>query len=103
MNQQTSQQVTIGATEARNNFSELLKRVYKGREHLVVEKGGIPVAALIGIREYEVFQRWQAQKAVRELGREMGKKAEQMGLDEEKLIAALDEDRKAVYRSLYEK
>lgn len=103
MNSRASQQVTIGATEARNHFSELLKRVHKGKEHLVVEKGGIPVAAVISIREYEAFQRWQAHEALETLGREMAKKAEQMGLDEEKLIASLEEDRRAIYQLLSRK
>lgn len=100
MNNQASQQVTIGATEARNNFSELLKRVHKGKEHLVVEKGGIPVAALISIPEYEAFRRWRAQEELRALMLKMGQKADEMGLDEEKLIALLDAERKAAYQRM---
>ena len=44
-----SMQVTIGATEVRNNFGNLLNRIHQGDEHLVVEKLGIPVA--VGIPE----------------------------------------------------
>jgi prevent-host-death family protein len=103
MNERISEQVTIGATEARNNFSELLKRVHKGREHLVVEKGGIPVAAVISMHEYEAFRRWKAQEELRALMLKMGKKADEMGLDEEKLIALLDAERKAAYQSTHKK
>jgi len=96
-----STQVTVGATEVRNNLSTLLKRVYKGKEHLVVEKGGIPVAALIGIQEYEAFRRWLAQEVGKSLGTAMEKQARTLGLDEDSLLRSLREDRSAVYQDLY--
>ena len=96
-----SLQFTLGATIVRNNFGDLLKRVYGGKEHLVVEKGGIPVAALIGIREYEEFQRWRAQEEMLSLGRSLANRAEAIGMDEALLAAALEEDRKAIYRKQY--
>ena len=101
MTVQASQQVTIGATEVRNNFGELLKRVYGGKEHLVVEKGGIPVAALVGIREYEEFLRWRMQEDARSLGRALANKAGQAGMDEAQLAASLADDRQAIYHEQY--
>ena len=101
MQEPISTQVTIGATEVRNNFSTLLKRVYRGKEHLVVEKGGIPVAALIGIREYEAFRYWLAQEVGKSLGIGMERQAEELGLDEDSLLRSLKEDRAAVYQDLY--
>jgi prevent-host-death family protein len=101
MTVQASQQFTIGATEARNNFGDLLKRVYGGKEHLIVEKGGIPVAALVGIREYEEFQRWRVQEEARSLGRSLANKAGQVGMDEAQLAASLADDRKAIHREQY--
>ena len=101
MTVQASIQFTIGATDARNNFGALLKRVYGGKEHLVVEKGGIPVAALVGIREYEEFLRWRAQEESRSLGRALASRADLAGMDETLLAASLEEDRKAIYREQY--
>lgn len=101
MQESVSTQVTIGATEVRNNFSALLKRVHKGKEHLVVEKGGIPVAALISIREYEAFRRWLSQEVGKSLGAAMQKQADDMKLDETDLLRSLKEDRSAIYQDLY--
>lgn len=94
-------QITIGVTEARNHFGDLLKRVYGGKEHLVVEKGGIPVAALIGFREYEAFLRWRIQEEARSLRRAMADKAERTGVDEAQLTASVEDDRKAIFQELY--
>lgn len=94
-------QTTIGATEARNHFGNLLKRVHGGREHLVVEKGGIPVAALIGIREYEAFVQWRTQEEARALGRAMAERADGAGINEAQLAPLLEDDRKAVFQALY--
>ncbi|MCB0138152.1 MAG: hypothetical protein KDD75_23835 [Caldilineaceae bacterium] len=46
MNAVSSVQVSIGATEAHSRFADLLKRVHRGREHLIIEKGGIAKAGL---------------------------------------------------------
>ena len=96
-----STQVIVGATEVRNNFGALLKRVYKGKEHLVVEKGGIPVAALISIREYEAFRRWLAQEVAASIGMAIERQAVSPELDEAALLHSLKEDRSAIYQDLY--
>ena len=101
MQESISTQVIIWATEVRNNFSAVLKRVYKGKEHLVVEKGGIPVAALISIREYEAFRRWLAQEVNKSLGAALEGQAKELGLDEASLLHSLKEDRSALYDDLY--
>lgn len=38
---------SIPATKAKNNFGELIKRVYTSGEPVVVEKGGIPVVVIL--------------------------------------------------------
>ena len=96
-----SMQVTIGATEVRNNFGTLLNRVYQGDEHLVVEKLGIPVAVLIGVKEYENFQRWQALQHHQRLARTIGKEAVMQGLTEEMLQDELKETRQQVFNETY--
>jgi prevent-host-death family protein len=91
----------VGATEVRNHFGELINRVHRGQEHVVVEKLGIPVAAIVSMKEYEQFRRWLATKLLSELGRELGAEAQRQGLSEEQLIEKMEEDREAVYQELY--
>lgn len=45
--------VTIKASEARVHFGEVLRRVHSGQARLVVEKGGIPVAAIVSMDDLE--------------------------------------------------
>lgn len=96
-----SMKTVIGATEVRNNLGTLLNRVYRGEEHLVVEKLGIPVAAIINIKEYEAFRRWWAAKLHQRLGRRLGAKAAQMNLTEDQLMERMEKDRADVYTELY--
>jgi len=44
---------TIPITKARINLEEVLKRVHLNKENFVLEKGGIPVAAILDIDEFE--------------------------------------------------
>ena len=46
---------TISATEAKNRFGDMLRRAYRSQEHLIVERGGIPVVAIVPISDYEQF------------------------------------------------
>jgi len=43
----------IGAREARNNFATMLGRVHFGKETIIVERSGKPMAAMIPIEMYE--------------------------------------------------
>lgn len=54
---------TISATEARQNFAQLINRVYHERSQVLVEKSGIPVVALISIDELDRFNRLDEQRA----------------------------------------
>ena len=83
----------VGATEVRNHFGKFLSQVYRGEEHLVVEKGGIPVAALIGMREYEEFRRWLATQTLHDLGPKLQAAARRQGLTEEQLLALMEDER----------
>lgn len=101
MNSSPSVQINVGATEARSHFAEMLKRVHRGKEHLIIEKGGIAVAALISMREYDDFLRWRAQQELHNLGQTMAAQAQSMGMNEEELAAALELDRQSVYDAHY--
>lgn len=39
-------QTTVPATKAKNNFGELIRRVYTTGERVIVEKDGIPVVVI---------------------------------------------------------
>ena len=53
---------TVKVTDARQQFSELINRVYKERRRVVIEKSGIPVAALISAQDLERFDQMEAQR-----------------------------------------
>jgi prevent-host-death family protein len=94
-------QRSIRVTEVRNHLGSILNRVFRGEEHLVIEKLGIPVAAIISMREYEQYRRYLARRLHQDLGRKLGAEAEKQGLSEEELVASMEEDRRAVYEEMY--
>jgi prevent-host-death family protein len=91
----------VGSVEVQQNFDELLERVDQGEEHLVVEKAGTPIAALIGMKEYEEFRSWLATRLLREMGPKLSDQAEQIGLTEENLADRLKESRSAINQRHY--
>lgn len=96
-----SAKITVGATEMRNHLGKFLNRVYRGEEHVVVEKSGIPVAALISMKEYEAFRRWLARQLHEDIGRKLGAEYKRRGISEDQLIELMEEDREAVYQERY--
>lgn len=52
----------IPITKARAMISTLLKRVHVDKERIVLEKSGMPVAALIDIEEFKQFLAFQEKK-----------------------------------------
>ncbi|MBI4320724.1 MAG: type II toxin-antitoxin system prevent-host-death family antitoxin [Chloroflexi bacterium] len=56
---------TMKASEARQQFSQLLNKVFRGEARVIVEKSGIPVAAIISARDLGVFQRLEEQRRER--------------------------------------
>ena len=52
----------INASEARQQWSELLNRVYRRETRVVVEKSGIPVAALVSTEDLERLQQFDQQR-----------------------------------------
>ncbi len=43
----------VNATEAKNKFGEMIKHAYDADEHLIVQKSGIPVVAIIPMSDYQ--------------------------------------------------
>lgn len=42
-------------TKARINLGDVVKRVHRDKEYIVLEKGGLPVAAIMDIDEFEDY------------------------------------------------
>lgn len=43
----------VTATEAKNRFGEMIQSAYLRDEHLIVQRGGIPVVAIVPMQDYE--------------------------------------------------
>jgi prevent-host-death family protein len=56
---------TMNVTEARAQFSSLLNSVFRGEQRVIVEKNGIPVAALVSIDDLKSLERFDAETAYR--------------------------------------
>lgn len=96
-------QKVIPVTEVRNKLGQLLNRIYRSEEHLVVEKLGIPVAAIISMRDYEQYRRLLAKEALQKLGPKLGQEAERQGLTEEWLQKEVRKARREVFADKYGK
>lgn len=49
------------ASEARQNFSQVLNQVFKGEKRVLVEKSGIPVAAIISAEDLQRLSQLEAE------------------------------------------
>ena len=54
---------TMKASEARQQFSQVLNKVFRGETRVVVEKSGIPVAAIISAEDLELLNQMESQRA----------------------------------------
>jgi prevent-host-death family protein len=53
---------TIKASDARQQFSQILNDVFRGKNRVVVEKSGIPVAAIISAQDFKRLARLEAER-----------------------------------------
>jgi prevent-host-death family protein len=53
---------TMKVSDARQNFSEVLNRVFRRETRVLVEKSGIPVAAIISAQDLERLTRLEEQR-----------------------------------------
>lgn len=53
------------ASEARQQWAQVLNKVFKGETRVVVEKSGIPVAAVISAEDLERFTQMEEQRKER--------------------------------------
>ena len=55
----------VPASAARQKFGELIKQVYNRRSRIVVEKGGIPVMAMVSLSDLERWLRLDEEREER--------------------------------------
>jgi len=86
----------ISATEAKNRFGEVIRRVYRDGETFIVERDGLPVVMIVPVEGRLANEQYFV-----ELSRRLGRAAYRQGLTEEELLRELEEDRRALYRETY--
>ena len=89
----------ISAKEARDNFTDLLGRVYYGNEAIVVERKGRPFAVVISPQQYKVLRRdidefWTTVEKVQTRNADK---------TEEEVLADVTAEVEAVRKEMYEK
>jgi prevent-host-death family protein len=52
----------VQASEARQRLPDLLNRVYQGKSRIVVERSGIPVAAIVSVDELQQLESFDQQR-----------------------------------------
>ncbi len=101
--------MTIGATDVRRKFGEVVQRIYSGDKHFVVEKGGLPVVAIISMAEYaELMQardhhetgRTERLQRFEDAARTLGEEVERRGLTEEDLETMIEATRQRLHEEL---
>ena len=96
-------QNVVQITELHRQLGKVIREVVLSGEHFVVEKGGLPVAVMMSVPEYErLVIDWKL-KEFNRLARAIGEEAERQGLTEEQLMSELEEDKKEIYREIYGK
>lgn len=102
---QKSMKVTIPATEVHRKFGDLVRRVFSGKEHFVVERDGLPVAVILSVTEYETLLDMRARQErmtqFQTAARAIGEEAAASGLDEAELMAQLEEVRQNLHDEHY--
>jgi prevent-host-death family protein len=87
----------ISATEAKNRFGEVIRRVYRDGETFIVERDGLPVVMIVPVEGRlpgPTVGQQRFARAVRAAARE----AETSGLTEEDLGRAAEEVREHLHR-----
>ena len=98
-----SEQRIVTTTEMRRDFSLVVRRLNKRREHALIQSKGAPVAVLLSVTEYDDLMRYKRLVVFEKFTREFGKEIEKQDLSEEELMAELEETKREVFRERYAK
>ncbi len=77
----------VSATEAKNKFGAIIKSAYASDEHLIVEKSGIPVVAIIPMADYQQLVNQRVTDADTRARVEQEKKRAEAGRDLQEFLA----------------
>lgn len=91
----------VRITELHRRLSQVIRKVALSDEHFVVEKGGLPVAVMLSMSEYERLEKDWKLEDFESIARSLGEEAERMGITEEKLLDELEETKREVYQETY--
>ncbi len=78
----TTKTETMKISDVRSEFNSLVNRVHRGETRVIVEKSGIPVAALVPINVLEVFDQEQKRQAAFNVLHEIGAAFKDVPLEE---------------------
>lgn len=53
---------TMSTSAARQQFSGVIGRVFRGEERIIVERGGVPVAAIVSARDLERVEAYERRR-----------------------------------------
>ena len=53
---------TVNVSQARQEFSQLLNKVFRRETRVIVQKSGIPVAAIVSADDLQALQRFEEQR-----------------------------------------
>jgi prevent-host-death family protein len=56
---------TMKISDVRNSFSRLVHQVYRKQSRVLVEKNGIPVAAIVSADDLDRLSRWEREREAR--------------------------------------
>lgn len=97
---------TVSATEVQRHFREVLRRLQDEGGPLIIERDGVPAAALVPLEELEQLQKMLAAENLHrldELRKSLQAAAEDQGLTEEMLLEQMRETRRTLYEERYGK
>jgi len=95
---------TVSATEVQRHFRDVLRRLYEEGGPLIIERDGVPAAALVPMEELEQLQKARIAENLRrfdELSNSLRDAAEDQGLTEEMLLEQMRETRRTLYKERY--
>ena len=90
-------------TQARINLGALVKRVHLNKEYFILEKDGIPVAAIIDVDEFEDYLELQDPKVRNHIRRSYQEYLAGKGRPAEQLLAELKAGSKKAKRARRQK
>jgi prevent-host-death family protein len=93
---------SIPISKARLRLGELTNNVFKKENVYILNKSGLPVAAIINMEEFNKLGLSRIDQ-LNSLVHDLGSEAEKEGITEEKLEEMMEETREQVYKKTYEK